>query len=117
MLKPEELQKIPYFSGLAKDSEASLELVRTTLVRFYTKGQVIFLEGELAGSLYFLAEGQVRTFRSEPGGREQVLRLLKPGETWNEVAVLDGEPNAASTQATEDSIVWVIEGEVMLNWR
>jgi CRP-like cAMP-binding protein len=54
------------------------------------------LGGEPGEALYFVVSGVVKVFKTSTGGREQVLRLVPPGESFNEVAVFDGGPNPAS---------------------
>ncbi|MGH2485971.1 MAG: Crp/Fnr family transcriptional regulator, partial [Ktedonobacterales bacterium] len=43
-------------------------------------------------------------------GKEQVLRLLGPGHTFNDVPALDGGPNPASAAAMETSVVYATGG-------
>ena len=38
-------------------------------------------------------------------GKEQVLRIIQPGESFNDVAVFDGGPNPASADCLEESEV------------
>jgi len=46
--------------------------------------------------------------RTSPRGREQVLRLLRPGDMFNEVAVFDEGPNPASAQTIEDCRLYLL---------
>ncbi len=41
-------------------------------------------------------------------GKEQVLRLITPGHTFNDVPALDGGPNPASAAAMEPSVVYMM---------
>ena len=87
----------PYFAGL---SSAELEAIRRiTFEKSYQRNEVIALEGEPGEALYFVVSGVVKVFKTSTGGREQVLRLVPPGESFNEVAVFDGGPNPASASA------------------
>src|SRR5205807_7077657 len=49
-------------------------------------------------------------------GREQVLRLLRPGDMFNEVAVFDDGPNPASAQAIEDCTLFLLRRRDLLRF-
>jgi len=61
--------------------------------RRFARGQLIFLEGEPCAGLFIVGSGAVKILKLSPQGREQILAQLGPGDTFNEVAVLDGGPN------------------------
>jgi CRP/FNR family transcriptional regulator len=52
-------------------------------------------------------------YRISEGGREHVLATLGPGDSCNEVPVIDGGPNPANFAAIEDSTVWVISEDAL----
>jgi CRP-like cAMP-binding protein len=103
---PDLLRRVPYFAGLNDDVLAALAAV--TFERRYVRGQVLFLEGDPCAGLHIVADGEIKIFKLSPQGREQVLRQLGPGSTFNEVPVLDGGPNPASTAAVTDATVCII---------
>ena len=103
---PNLLRRVPYFSGLSDDVLAAL--AAAAVQRRYGRGQVIFLEGDPCAGLYVVAEGEAKIFKLSPQGREQILHRLGPGETFNDVAVLDGGPNPASAAAITDVAVCII---------
>lgn len=70
--------------------------------RRYRAGQVVLLEGAASSILYVVQSGRLKLFKTSARGREQVLRLLRAGDLFNEVAVFDEGPNPASAQAIED---------------
>lgn len=100
------LRRVPYFAGLPDEVLAAL--AAAAVERRYDRGQIIFLEGEPCAGLHVLAEGEVKIFQLSPQGREQVLHSISPGETFNDVAVLDGGPNPASAAALTDAVLSVI---------
>jgi CRP-like cAMP-binding protein len=106
---PSLLRQVPFFAGLSDDVLAAL--AAATVERRYARGQVLFLEGDPCAGLHIVAEGEVKIFKLSPQGREQILRQLGPGSTFNEVPVLDGGPNPASTAAVTDAILCVITRE------
>ncbi|MCU0509253.1 MAG: Crp/Fnr family transcriptional regulator [Anaerolineae bacterium] len=100
------LRRVPYFAAL---SDGVLEALAAAAVeRHFDRGQVIFLEGDPCGGLHIVAAGEVKIFKVSPQGREQILHRMGPGDTFNDVAVLDGGPNPASAGAVTDATLWVI---------
>lgn len=103
------LQAVPYFRNL---DETALQMVaREVITRRYATGEIIFLEGEPDAGLHLVAEGLCKVYRLSEGGREHVLALLYPGDSCNEVPVVDGGPNPANLAAIDDSTVWIVTGD------
>lgn len=91
------LKSIPYFAGLSLAELDSLK--KLIFEKTAGRGESILLEGDLAEALYFVASGVVKVSKTSAGGKEQILYLIRPGESLNEVPVFDGGPNPASAQA------------------
>ncbi len=109
------LQAVPYFRVL---NEPALDSVaQEVITRHYRAGEIIFLEGEPDAGLHLVAEGLCKVYRMSEGGREQVLATLGPGDSCNEVPVVDGGPNPANFAAVEDSLLWIISGEALTRLR
>lgn len=95
-----------FFDDLAPED---LEAVGAVMLkRQYPAGQIVLLEGAASSVLYFVQAGRLKLFKTSPRGREQVLRLLRPGDMFNEVAVFDEGPNPASAQAIEDCTLFLL---------
>ncbi len=101
-----ELQQIPLFATLT--SEDLVHVAAMTVERHYERGDLILLEGDLGGGLHYVHSGLVKVFKTSAGGKEQVLRLIAAGYTFNDVPALDGGPNPASAAAIEPSIIYMI---------
>lgn len=102
------LSSLSYFQGL---DEALLDALANVASRqSYKKEQIVFLEGEPCAGLYAVEEGWLKGFLTSPGGREQIIRLLSPGDVFNEVGILIPDAkNLVTVQALEPSKVWVIK--------
>lgn len=95
----ELLSLIPYFQGL---SPQNMEAIRPFFFgKHFGRGDMVILEGEPCQAVYFVASGSVKVTRNSPDGRELVLRIMRKGETFNEVPVFDGGPNPATVVALE----------------
>lgn len=105
------LRSIPYFAEL---SPQELTTAAASLVeRRLDAGQIGFLEGEACSGLHLVVSGQAKVARLSVDGREQVLALLKPGDSCNEVPVVDGGANPATFTAVEPTTVWIWTAEEM----
>lgn len=100
------LRGVPYFGGLPEEVLAAV--AAAAVPRSYARGEIIFLEGEPVAGLFVVAEGEVKIYKVSMQGREQILHVLGPGGTFNDVAALDGGPNPASAAASTDAVVYVI---------
>jgi len=112
-LSTDFLKSIPYFSAL---SLKELERVRKETAGIsFSRGEILFLEGEPCRGLYVVKSGRVRIFKTSLEGREQVLLIAKPGESFNDVPVFDGGPNPASASALEPSEVYLVSKGILLS--
>ncbi len=108
MIDLDALRQVPLFATLAPDDLKSVAAV--TRERRYTRGEIIILAGERGGALYYVRSGLVKVFKTSEEGKEQTLRLLGAGHTFNDVPALDDGPNPASVMAMEPTAVYVISG-------
>jgi CRP/FNR family transcriptional regulator len=93
----ELLNRIPYFCGVAP---ADLESIKKLVFeKSADRGETVVLEGEPASSLYFVASGAVRVFKTSAEGKDQILSIVRPEESFNDVPIFDGGPNPASAKA------------------
>ena len=100
------LRDVEYFAALPEaDFE---EVARHVHVRHYVAGQVVMLEDDPCEGLYVVRDGRVRIYKMSPAGKEQVLRLIPAGESFNDVPVFDGGPNPASADCLDESDVGVL---------
>jgi len=107
-VQAETLRQIPLFATLSPEGLAQIATV--TVERRYTRGDIIILAGQEGGALYFVREGLVKIFRTSEEGKEQTLRLIDAGHTFNDVPALDGGPNPASAMAMEPTVVCATSG-------
>jgi len=95
------IEQIPLFAGLV---EAQIQsLVAIVEKRKYSRGKVIFTEGEEAAGLYVLFSGRVKIYKLSSEGKEQILHIFGPGEPFGEVAVFAGGRFPAYAEPLEES--------------
>jgi len=76
--------------------------------RVYEEGAIIFMRGDPGDSLCGVVSGRVRISVSRPGGKEIFLNIMAPGDTFGEIALLDGEPRTASATAIVRTELFII---------
>jgi predicted acylesterase/phospholipase RssA/CRP-like cAMP-binding protein len=106
----ESLADIPFFAALAED-ERRMAAARAATVRVRA-GDWLFREGDAGTALYVVTLGRVEVVGGDPPGR---LRVLGPGATLGELALLTDTPRSASVRALRDSELVEI-GRDTLDW-
>ncbi|MFN2411350.1 MAG: cyclic nucleotide-binding domain-containing protein, partial [Halomonas sp.] len=88
------------FHGLAAKE---IEFFATSLAQQQmSAGKTIYIENMTGESLYLISKGSVRISQMLAEGEEQTLVVLGPGDTFGELAVIDGGPRAATARVIED---------------
>ena len=106
------LLSVPYFKML--NTEAIAALADRANVRQCQAREAILIQDEPCAGLGVVVSGQVRVLRTSSEGREQVLRILGPGRSFNDVAAIDGEPNPATVAAMTDSKVVLLSHPTLM---
>lgn len=102
--------RAPLFAGLSP--EARLGLLHGTAPRRYTKGHMLFEQGEDALAFYIVLEGWVKVFRPSVSGDEAVFGVFTTGETFGEAAMFIQGHYPAAAQAVEDARLLPIHSDV-----
>ena len=69
---------------------------------------IVFFEGNRADAFFIVLSGALKVFQTASDGRVRVLGTVGPGETFGELAMLDGQPRSASVQTIGASELLVI---------
>ncbi|MDR0455902.1 MAG: cyclic nucleotide-binding domain-containing protein [Treponema sp.] len=75
--------------------------------RTYRKNIMFFAEGEPGEELFIIQKGSVKITKIV-GDNEVLLAVLKAGDIFGEMALLEGKPRAATAVAYEDTDVMVV---------
>ena len=95
----ELLQHMPVFGGIRADVlQYLLGLCPVVSVQ---ASELFFRENDQADSMFVLEAGVAAVLKSW-GGREYLLRTLKEGDCFGEMAIMDLFPRSASVRAVED---------------
>ena len=103
----EFLKSILYFSAL---DLAELESIRKLIFeKIADRAEMVLLEGESAENLYFVASGVVKVFKTSIEGKEQILNIVRPGESFNDVPIFDDGPNPVSVRTMGPVLLYGIK--------
>lgn len=108
----ELLGKTHIFAAL--DPEELVTLARASIRRTYTRGESIFHQGDPGEALFVVAEGIVKIVLLSEDGDEMVLATLASGDTFGELALIDGGPRSASARAVQPTTVFALPREAFL---
>ncbi len=100
---------VPIFSTLTPAEQ--LEIAQITTEKQVVRGERIYQAGDRAKALYVIHSGRVKISRLSPTGREQVIRVLGPGDFMGELSLLSPLPMADNAEATEAATMCMIEGD------
>jgi len=101
MAHEDALAAVSLFSRLSRKDLARLG--RAVVDRKYKKGDTIMTEGEQAVAFFIIASGRVDVSQAAGSKKTQKLAELGAGETFGEMALLDGGPRSATAKALEDT--------------
>lgn len=105
------LRAHPYFAHIPA---ATVDMLAAKARRrTFERGQVLFISGEPSAGLWVLEKGRVKVYKTIPDGREHVLHLLGPGDTFNDVPAFDGGPNAAGAMAITGGVAWILPARTL----
>ncbi len=76
-----------------------VEVIRGLELRAYEPGEIVVTEGEPGASLFVLTTGAVRTYVRDATGASAAVRVLREGDFFGEVSLLEGSPRTATVTA------------------
>src|SRR3972149_7296297 len=94
------LKKVNLFENLSATELEKIE--RISRMEAYAKGDVIFKEGMPGDQCYIITAGEVRISKFIPNIGEEALAVLKPGDYFGEMALIDNFPRSAHAIANTD---------------
>ncbi len=95
------LIKSQLFGGLPEEHITEIEKIAVD--RHFNKGDVIFYDGDEGSGFYLVVAGSVSVYKLSPDGKEQILHILKEGDTIGAVPVFSGKSFPANARAISKS--------------
>ena len=80
----------------------------------YRAGQTVFVQGDVADTIFYVQKGRLRVVVLSEQGKEAVIGILHAGQFFGE-SCMDGDPRRkATTTAIEDCVITAIARKTMI---
>jgi CRP-like cAMP-binding protein len=96
----EHLKKVHLFENLSLKELEKIERIART--ETHAKDAVLFSEGDPGSQCYVIIKGEVRISKFIPNIGEEALAVLKAGDYFGEMALIDNFPRSAHAIANTD---------------
>jgi len=90
------------------------DLLRRLQLKTGAMGTLLAAQDEPGDALFIVYSGRLKVAVAGDNGREVTLALLRPGDVFGEVSLLDGSPRTANVVAAVDTQVLVLSREAFL---
>lgn len=87
------------------DGDEKRRIVENFTTHTFKKNQIIYAEDEMPENLWCLLKGKVKLYKDGIGGRQQILRLIRPVQYFGYRAYFAGESYNSTAAAFEPSIL------------
>lgn len=74
----------------------------------YKKGQLLFVVGMMPNQLYLIMSGMVKVYKSGFDGKEQIIKVLYPGDFVGYRELITGGRYEVSAETVEESVIKLI---------
>lgn len=101
---------VPIFNHL--DADEMNEIMKTTNSTSHLRGQTIYNAGESSDLLYIVHKGRVKIYRLSESGKEQLVRILNPGDFTGELSLFSNSIHDAYAEAMETVELCVMNRDV-----
>ncbi|MFQ5660062.1 MAG: cyclic nucleotide-binding domain-containing protein [Gammaproteobacteria bacterium] len=99
----EKFKKFPFLGSI--DDSFLNDMLELSKMRKYKANEVIAREGEYDSVMYIIITGRVKVIKNG----EQIAHFIEQGDTFGELAIIDGETRSATVKAEVDSICLAID--------
>ncbi len=99
-MNPEDLKQIAVLESL--EGQALARVAAALEAKNYDNGQIIFAEGDVPDSMYFIRKGSIRIEKRAQAGNAvtKTLAVLVGGDYFGEMSLLEQKPRSASAVAS-----------------
>lgn len=110
----ELLKKVSLFENV--DDEELGRISSLLSSRDCPKDAQIVAQDEPGDALFIIARGRVKVVLYGDNGREVILTILKAGEFFGEMSLVDDMPRSANVISSEDSTVLILKREQFIEY-
>lgn len=98
---------VPIFNHLEVQQMA--EILEITHSVSFKKREILYQAGDQSDSLYIVNKGKVKNYRLTDSGKEQLVRILNPGDFTGEYALFNDSIHESYAEAIIDTSVCMIK--------
>jgi CRP-like cAMP-binding protein len=99
------------FSSLPNDLANAILQHATT--RGYSRGETIFIQGDLAENIYVVLSGWVKLFRITPTGAEAVVGVFTKGRSFGEAVAFESAPYPVTAESVTESRLLAVRSAIL----
>lgn len=103
------IEIVPIFSNLTY--EEMMEVARITREKVFEKGEMLYMAGDKGEKLYVIHSGKVKITRFTDTGKEQVIRVLGPGDFMGELSLFSPLALTDNGEALTKTVACMIDGK------
>jgi CRP/FNR family cyclic AMP-dependent transcriptional regulator len=107
------LERSSLFRGLPISTLERVAALATN--KIYAPDTVVFFRGDAGNSLYSVMRGRVLISAGTADGKEVFLNIMEAGDSFGEIALLDGSPRTATATTMMRTELLIIEREHFLS--
>lgn len=98
---------VPIFNHLQTEELAFI--ANKAIMRKYERGELIYRSGDLSDQLFIVQKGKAKVYRLSKEGREQLVRILLPGDFAGELALFSAVENDSYAEALDTTHICTIK--------
>lgn len=103
------LRDIPLFSELSIDQLREISFI-SKIIRFQ-KNEILFRENDKYRGFFIILKGTVKVFKTTPEGKELVVHIFRPFNSFAEMPLFEGHNYPVTAEAIEESLLMFIPKE------
>lgn len=100
---------VPIFNSL--NYHEKMEIANIISSREYQKGEMIYMTGDREEKLFVIHKGKVKITRLSHLGKEQVIRLVGPGDFMGELSLFGSSTMTDNAEVLEKTSLCIIDGD------
>lgn len=98
---------VPIFNHL--EPEQMNEIMKVVRSISYKKGEIMYHAGDTSDALYIVNKGQIKIYRLSESGKEQLVRILNPGDFTGELALFQDTVHESYAEAMVNTQICMIQ--------
>ncbi|MDR2854343.1 MAG: Crp/Fnr family transcriptional regulator [Prevotellaceae bacterium] len=103
----------PAWDGLTPDER---QFVRSNFTAHtFKRNETVYSEGDVPSQMMLLADGKLKVYKEGVGNRTQIIRILKPGNTFGYRAIIANGSYNTNVMAIEPSVVYMLRTDIFLS--